>query len=557
MGYGGDVDARAAGRPGTRTPSRRGSSIQSDSGRITGVTKDSANGQSVASYTYGTGADLGKLMTMTEGGSTTTLAYGDAAHAHAVTGRSGGAMTAPDTYTYDGDGNIASRYGGEVYAYDAENRLSAVSTYPTRTDYWYDGLGNMNCRWTVTPGASAGGAANVRDRYIDGLYEEKSTSGQAPVVTKNYYAFGRIIAQRKTTASGSTVTYLLADHLGSTVGTLTDGGAAQHVQYYPYGNVRSGSVATDKMFTGQQREGFSRIGAYFYKGRFYATGLGHFLSADSSTADGLDRYAYVRFNPLRYNDPTGHDPNDGLLWNPVTGQPTASPTPGCDDACGLRGVQAGCALRPDSFFCPGYPGRGGGSGGATCSDLCGALLYCKALPAECGGGPAPTSTPTPTGPVAMPVCGVGAGTCSAQQTGGGGGGCGRLCAGAKHGVHVVVLVRNAPETVAAVIWAEAWGGDCSMNGDLFVVCSNVPGYAHGARGGITIGNAFLSPDSAQYNAEHPALIGHEYRHARQWAALGSIAFPVAYGVAELAGGGGGCGNVFEQGAGLGAGGYNC
>ncbi|MBI5285181.1 MAG: RHS repeat-associated core domain-containing protein [Chloroflexi bacterium] len=408
--------------------------------RITGVTKDSASGQSVASYAYGTGADLGKLMTMTEGGSTTTLAYADAAHAHAVTGRSGGAMTAPDTYTYDGDGNIASRYGGEVYAYDAENRLSAVSTYPTRTDYWYDGLGNMNCRWTVTPGMS--GAANVRDRYIDGLYEEKSTSGQAPVVTKNYYASGRIIAQRKTTASGSTVTYLLADHLGSTVGTLTDGGAAQHVQYYPYGNVRSGSVATDKMFTGQQREGYSRIGAYFYKGRFYATGLGHFLSADSSTADGLDRYAYVRFNPLRYNDPTGHDPNDGLLWNPVTGQPTASPTPGCDDACGLRGVQAGCALRPDSFFCPGYPGRGGGSGSGQCDAHCleiiAGLLQCAANYDACthGGVPTPTSTPAPTAPVATPLCGVGAGTCSAPSSRGGGG-CGpfgHVCHDIRHAV---------------------------------------------------------------------------------------------------------------------------
>ena len=60
------------------------------------------------------------------------------------------------------------------------------------------------------------------------------------------------------------------------------------------------------MFTGQQREGFSRIGAWLYKGCFHATGLGHFLSADSSTADGLDRYAYVRFNPLRYTDPKGH-----------------------------------------------------------------------------------------------------------------------------------------------------------------------------------------------------------------------------------------------------------
>jgi RHS repeat-associated protein len=258
----------------------------------------------------GTGADLGKLTAMNEGGVTTTLTYGDPDHPHAVTSRMGSTVASPtsqpDGYTYDHDGNIAARTGGEKYTFDAENRLSTVASYPTQTSYWYDGLGNMDCRWTTTPGAL--GAADVRDRYVDGLYEEHSVFGQAPVITKNYYAFGRIIAQRKTTTGAnptSSVTYLLADHLGSTVGTVSEAGVSEHMQYYPFGSVRSGRVSTDRGFTGQRREGFSRLGAYFYNARFYATGLGHFMSADTVSTDGLDRYAYVRFNPLRYNDPSG------------------------------------------------------------------------------------------------------------------------------------------------------------------------------------------------------------------------------------------------------------
>ena len=116
------------------------------------------------------------------------------------------------------------------------------------------GSGSRNCRWTTTPATL--GAADVRDRYIDGLYEEKTTFGQAPVITKNYLAFGRIIAQRKSTSANpaGSVTWLLADHLGSTVGSVSESGVTEHMQYYPFGNVRSGRVSTDKGFTGQQRE---------------------------------------------------------------------------------------------------------------------------------------------------------------------------------------------------------------------------------------------------------------------------------------------------------------
>jgi len=283
--------------------------------RLVDVRLGSPTGAPQATYTYGSGADLGKLTVMTEGNITTTLTYGDADHPHAVTSRMGSTTASPtsqpDSYTYDRDGNIAARTGGEKYTFDAENRLNTVASYPTQTSYWYDGLGNMDCRWTTTsPGLPS--AADVRDRYVDGLYEEHSVFGQQQYTIKNYYAFGRIIAQRKTTSGGaSSVTYLLADHLGSTVGTVSEAGATEHMQYYPFGSVRSGHVSTDRGFTGQRREGGSRLGAYFYNARFYATGLGHFLSADTVSADGLDRYAYVRFNPLRYVDPTGHGVTGG------------------------------------------------------------------------------------------------------------------------------------------------------------------------------------------------------------------------------------------------------
>jgi RHS repeat-associated protein len=154
---------------------------------------------------------------------------------------------------------------------------------------------------------------------------------------------GRIIAQRKTTSATSSVTYLLADHLGSTVGTVSDAGVTEHMQYYPFGSVRSGHVSTDRGFTGQRREGGSRLGAYFYNARFYATGLAHFMSADTVSTDGLDRYAYVRFNPMRYNDPTGHrlpDCDTACRWQTAWDafHPDEASGGGCDAACGLQAL---------------------------------------------------------------------------------------------------------------------------------------------------------------------------------------------------------------------------
>jgi RHS repeat-associated protein len=117
--------------------------------------------------------------------------------------------------------------------------------------------------------------------------------------------------------SGNGLYYLLKDHLGSTMYTVKqnlDGSMpAAHtgrVLYRAWGEVRhsSGGTPTDQRYTGQRDFG---LGLYFYNARFYDPSLGRFISADTIIPNpgnvlDWDRYSYVRNNPLKYIDPTGH-----------------------------------------------------------------------------------------------------------------------------------------------------------------------------------------------------------------------------------------------------------
>ena len=66
---------------------------------------------------------------------------------------------------------------------------------------------------------------------------------------------------------------------------------------------------TDYRYTGQRSE--DEIGLCFYVARWYDPALGRFVSADSIVPEPYnpldwDRYQYVRSNPIRYIDPSGH-----------------------------------------------------------------------------------------------------------------------------------------------------------------------------------------------------------------------------------------------------------
>jgi len=119
----------------------------------------------------------------------------------------------------------------------------------------------------------------------------------------------------------TTLTYLHGDHLGSTSLATYGSGPLEGQEvpgsrtgYYPFGETRYGGAApTDYGFTGQRQE--AGFGLYDYNARYYDPYLNRFVSPDTIVPDpanpqSLNRYAYVRNNPLRYVDPSGHIEED-------------------------------------------------------------------------------------------------------------------------------------------------------------------------------------------------------------------------------------------------------
>ncbi len=282
--------------------------------RLTGIT---VNGVTGAAYTYDS---VGDLKTKQEGGTTLNpMLYGTdpflsgsgvPAHALGATTIAGLPGWSSLYLAYDANGNLcatATSFGsgcapttGTLYTYDAENRLTSRTDAAGGSDtYVYDGRGTLLKR-TLRDGSYT--------VYIGGVYEEAhSSTGGVTGVTKYYQAFGRNVAVR--TSAG--LYYLLADHLGSTVGLLDTSGNVvlnSKTTYWPYGAVRSTSsiTQTDRLFTGQQQEppASDVLGLYDFKARFYSTLTGRFVSAD--TVGGLNRYAYAGNSPAVFNDPTGH-----------------------------------------------------------------------------------------------------------------------------------------------------------------------------------------------------------------------------------------------------------
>jgi YD repeat-containing protein len=176
--------------------------------------------------------------------------------------------------------NYHSRTSGgqtRTFTYDAENRLVGVSGAASAA-FVYDGDGRR-VKGTVN---------GVTTYYVGDHYE---VSGG--VVKKYYSVSGQRIAMR----SGGALYWLLNDHLGGTAHIISGTTKTGELRYRPFGVTRftSGTTPTTYRFTGQREE----------------AALGHFLSPDTlvpEPGNALDyhRYAYVRFNPLKYTAPTGH-----------------------------------------------------------------------------------------------------------------------------------------------------------------------------------------------------------------------------------------------------------
>jgi RHS repeat-associated protein len=210
-----------------------------------------------------------------------------------------------DGYSYDAAGNLLND-GTNSYMYDGENRIASVGSSYT---YSYDPEGR---RFVKTTGG-------VTTTF---LYDREGHLVIAPNFTELYAAGMHLGTYVINSAKTDTIFYYdHADWLGTErARTNLSGLACETIQSLPFGDgqvIRSlnggCTPVTDVSpmhFTGKERD--SESGLDNFGARYDASSLGRFMSPDPmgghrQDPQTLNRYAYVRNNPLSLTDPTGLD----------------------------------------------------------------------------------------------------------------------------------------------------------------------------------------------------------------------------------------------------------
>lgn len=185
-----------------------------------------------------------------------------------------------------------------TYGYDGWNELTKVSlSGGVIRRYSYDADGR---RVRSYDGASR----NTRFVYsgLNVVYEVPDGGGSG---TLRFYVGGQQVAEK----TGSTVTYLHQDHLGSTrLITDASGNRVFRSNYQPFG-VDSGKSGSEEFrYTGKPTD--DSTGLYYYGARYYDPSIARFVTVDPALPDlsdpqSLNRYVYCRNNPQKYTDPNG------------------------------------------------------------------------------------------------------------------------------------------------------------------------------------------------------------------------------------------------------------
>jgi len=261
------------------------------------------------------------------------------------------------SYSYDADGDMTSD-GLHTYSDDGEHRLNHVDG--AANTYAYDGGGlrvNRNGNFYIYS------AGKVIAEYAGGAVAASPT-------TEYVYARNKRVA----TINAGATTFHYWDHASIRSSANAAGSVVRTFGHFPFGEVWYETGAADKWkFTTYERDAES--GLDYASARFHSSRLGRFMSLDPLPGDrknpqSLNRYSYVRNNPISSSDPAGMEDCDdcddsGGGGTPVYLQNECSMAMSCD---GLgSGGQGGDSQGGDNQG----NGDGGGSDqsqGPACDD---------------------------------------------------------------------------------------------------------------------------------------------------------------------------------------------
>jgi RHS repeat-associated protein len=205
--------------------------------------------------------------------------------------------------THDPAGRMTGLMG-HTYRYDARDLITEVSLGGTPVaSFAYNGdghrvtrtLGDQTTRFVIGPGgdlpkvlAETNAAGSVQRRYVYGygLLEQIDSANAA-----RYYHYD---------PTGSTLA------LSNSSGVMSD-----RYAYTPFGETTaSGATVNPFRYVGKLGVMDDGNGMNYMRARYYRPDMGRFMSLDAvlgnaEEAQGLNRYAYVRGNPVMGVDPSG------------------------------------------------------------------------------------------------------------------------------------------------------------------------------------------------------------------------------------------------------------
>lgn len=258
----------------------------------------------------------------------------------------GGSAGAPESYSYDANGNRISSHLSSSHTHDAANRLLEDETF----SYTYDANGNLSSRLRKSNNETTTYNWNIQNQLIlidfpdatnatyryDGLGRriEKNVNGaitryvyDGPNILLEYdgsntlvarYGYGGDIDQPLHMERGGNSFYYHADHLGS-IRKLSDGSGlvVNSYEYDSYGRLETSVEGVANPFTYTARESDAESGLYYNRARYYEPQSGRFVSEDpiGFTGGNVNLYAYVSNNPIDFTDPLGLEEEQGLFWD--------------------------------------------------------------------------------------------------------------------------------------------------------------------------------------------------------------------------------------------------
>jgi RHS repeat-associated protein len=216
--------------------------------------------------------------------------------------------------SYAANGAVTA-YGGDLFDLDPFGMIQAAHDATYSSKYWvFIYTADDERIWKYDMGPANTSWWKIRDLGGKVLSEYVNVGASWTAVSSYIYRDGTLLG-RYAPGTSYPRRWFAVDHLGTPRRTFGENGTLiEAASYFPFGGhaTTPGPAEESLRFTSHERDTAIASGIDYMHARFYAPGVGRFLSIDpvagnASAPQSVNRYGYVFSNPLNFIDPDGRE----------------------------------------------------------------------------------------------------------------------------------------------------------------------------------------------------------------------------------------------------------